>query len=314
MIFYNELIIILGGKSFYSKSKGNNLLQNEIFNLKTNDGFEFPGISMIRHINFIHDKNIFLFGGMDINTSNILGNLYCISLEKLKINSKEFKEFEIIEKDKIPLNQNYFTLDNERKNKKENINNAMTNPVYENNEKHLLNKELEDEKNKNKILIEKINQLEINLKDEKNKNINLSKKLKELNNKLEIMNKNNQKLLKNKENFDNMIYEKEKEIQELKERLSRFPFELNKGEKLMSLVIISIDQKIHCSIICKNSDKFNQIENKLYEEYPEYSNFDNIFIVNGNKIIKSKSLDENKIRHNNIIILNNILKEFHINT
>ena len=241
MIFYNELIIILGGKSFYSKSKGNNLLQNEIFNLKTNDGFEFPGISMIRHTNFIHDKNIFLFGGMDINTSNVLGNLYCISLEKLKINSKEFKEFEIIEKDKIPLNQNYFTLDNERKNKKENINNAMTNPVYENNEKHLLNKELEDEKNKNKILIEKINQLEINLKDEKNKNINLSKKLKELNNKLEIMNKNNQKLLKNKENFDNMIYEKEKEIQELKERLSRFPFELNKGEKLMSLVIILID-------------------------------------------------------------------------
>ena len=92
------------------------------------------------------------------------------------------------------------------------------------------------------------------------------------------MNKNNQKLIKNKENIDNMIYEKEKEIKELKERLSRFSFELNKGEKLMSLIFMSVDQNIQCSIICKNSDKFNQIENKLYEDYPEYSEFDNIFI------------------------------------
>mgnify|MGYP006873161027 CR=1 FL=1 len=33
----------------------------------------------------------------------------------------------------------------------------MINPSYENNTKNLLNKELEEEKNKNKILIEKIN-------------------------------------------------------------------------------------------------------------------------------------------------------------
>ena len=242
-------------------------------------------------------KNIFLFGGMDINTRHALGNLYCISLEKLKINVNEFKEFEIIEKDIVPINQNYLTIDIEKNNKIKNI---------DNNKNINLNKDLEEEKNKNKILIEKINQLEINLKDEKNKNIILSVKLKELNNNLEIMNKNNQKLLENKENFDNMIYEKEKEIKELKQRLSRFPFELNEGEKLMSLVFISVDQKFHCSIICKNSDKFNHIENKLYEDYPEYSEFDNIFTVNGNKIIKSKNLDENKIRHNDVIILNNI--------
>ena len=268
-------------------------------NIKINDGFEFPGISILRHTNFIHDKNIFFFGGMDINTRNALGNLYCISLDKLKININEFKEFEIIEK------ENYLTIDIEKNNKIKNINNIKTNPTYEK-KNFNLNKVLEEEKNKNKILIEKINQLEINLKDEKNKNIILSVKLKELNNNLEIMNKNNQKLLENKENFDNMIYEKEKEIKELKQRLSRFPFELNEGEKLMSLVFISVDQKFHCSIICKNSDKFNHIENKLYEDYPEYSEFDNIFTVNGKKIIKSKNLDENKIRHNDVIILNNI--------
>jgi len=133
-------------------------LPNEIFNLKTNDGFEFPGISTLRHINFIHDKNIFLFGGMDINTGNTLGNLYCISLEKLKINVNEFKEFEIIEKDILPINQNYLTIDIEKNNKIKNINNIMNNPVNENNKKNInLNKDLEEEKNKNKILIEKIN-------------------------------------------------------------------------------------------------------------------------------------------------------------
>ena len=307
MIFYNELIIIFGGKGDL-KLNGNNPLPNEIFNLKTNDGFDIPGISMFRHTNFIYNKNIFLFGGIDLK-GQTLGNLYCISLEKekAKIKVKEFNDFEksIIQKD-IPQNQNYFFENNEKKNKIKNANNIMIN-AYENNKKKIdLNEELEEEKNKNKILIEKINQLEINLKIEKNKNIFLSEKLKELNNNLELMTENNQNLLKNKESLDNMIYEKEKEIKELKQRLSRFPFELNEGEKLMSLVFVSVDENIHCSIICKNSDKFNQIENKLYEDYPEYSGFDNIFTVNGNKIIKSKNLDENKIRHNDIIILNNI--------
>jgi len=46
-------------------------LPNEIFNLETNDGFGFPGISMLRHTNFIHDKNIFLFGGIIINNKKI---------------------------------------------------------------------------------------------------------------------------------------------------------------------------------------------------------------------------------------------------
>lgn len=95
---------------------------------------------------------------MDINTGNTLGNLYCISLEKLKINVNEFKEFEIFEKDILPINQNYLTIDIEKNNKIKNINNIMNNPVNENNKKNInLNKDLEEEKNKNKILIEKIN-------------------------------------------------------------------------------------------------------------------------------------------------------------
>ena len=65
---------------------------------------------------------------------------------------------------------------------------------------------------------------------------------------------------------------------------------------------------MHYSIICKNTQKFTELEEKLYKEYPEYSKSNNYFIINGNRVNKTKSLDENKIRNNDIIILteNNI--------
>ena len=84
MVFYNGLMIVLGGRGLHSSSNGNNPLPIEVFNTETNDGFEFPGISMNRQTNFIYDKNIYLFGGFDTkNQQRPLGNLYRIPLEKL---------------------------------------------------------------------------------------------------------------------------------------------------------------------------------------------------------------------------------------
>ena len=62
------------------------------------------------------------------------------------------------------------------------------------------------------------------------------------------------------------------------------------------------------SIICKNTQKFIELEKKLYKDYPEYSKSDNYFMINGNRVDKTKSLDGNKIRNNDVIILtqNNI--------
>ena len=82
-----------------------------------------------------------------------------------------------------------------------------------------------------------------------------------------------------------------------------FPFDIRSNDKLMSIIIISKDKKIHFSIICKNSENFLRIEKELYEQYPEYRNENNYFIHNGEKIDKSKTLDENKIKNNSIIIL-----------
>ena len=74
-------------------------------------------------------------------------------------------------------------------------------------------------------------------------------------------------------------------------------------EELMTINFVSIDEKIHCSFICKITDIFNQVENLLYMKYPEYKEFDNNFIANGHKVNKNKKLKENNIRNNDIIIL-----------
>ena len=94
-----------------------------------------------------------------------------------------------------------------------------------------------------------------------------------------------------------------KKDEELKELKSKLPVELKKDEKLMTVIFMSDDQKIHYSLICKNTDRFNRIENLLYDEYPEYQESENYFTVNGNKIIKSKTMEQNNIKFSDIILL-----------
>ena len=94
---------------------------------------------------------------------------------------------------------------------------------------------------------------------------------------------------------------KEKELKELK---SKLPFELNKDETLLTIIFISLDQKLHYSLLCKNTSRFNTIENILYEKFPEYRKTENYFISNGRTINKSMTLEENKIKSSDVIILN----------
>ena len=164
----------------------------------------------------------------------------------------------------------------------------------------MLISQLDEEKKKNNILNNRIVELENELAKEKKININLNNIINQLKNKSKDLNsiQNSKEFL-----FENLI-EKEKEIKELKTKLSRFPFELNEGDKLISLNFTSSNQEIHYSIICKNNDFFNNVENKLYEHYPKYSETENYFIVNGKKINRYKRLNEINIKSNDIIVLN----------
>ena len=174
--------------------------------------------------------------------------------------------------------------------------------------------ELEKEKIKNKELNKKINSLAQELEFEKIKNENLEKIISSLKNELDNLLKKAKKEKNEDKNLENKskdllyeaIMEKDREIKDLKLKLSRYPFELNDGEELMSLIFIYVDQKLHCSMICKNTDKFNKVESKLYDNYSEYAENENFFTFNGIKINKYKTLKENNIKNNNIIILNTI--------
>jgi hypothetical protein len=163
-------------------------------------------------------------------------------------------------------------------------------------------------------LTEKINYLEKKLNEEKVKNLYLEKELKNANERNEKNDILIKELLKNKKKEENIkensmlenILIKDKEIDELKKKLKRFlPFELSEGEKLMSVIIESTNQKVHISVICKNTDKFNQIESKIYEkeEYNEYSEKETVFTVNGKKVNKFKTMDENEIKDNDVIVM-----------
>jgi len=158
------------------------------------------------------------------------------------------------------------------------------------------------EKEEKKYIINNNLSLEEELKEEKDKNKKLQEKIEQYESLInELLNKSNNEL--NANEVIQGFLKKDKEIEILKQKLSRFPFELSEGEELYSLIFTSGDHKIHHSIICKNTSKFSSIQSQLYDEYPDYSETNNLFTVRGNKINRNKSLEDNNIKNNDIIEL-----------
>ena len=54
----------------------------------------------------------------------------------------------------------------------------------------------------------------------------------------------------------------------------------------------------------KNTELFVFLELRLYNEYPQYKEKEIYFIVNGNRINRFKTIEENNIKNGNSIILN----------
>ena len=167
-----------------------------------------------------------------------------------------------------------------------------------------LKKQLQNEKRKNSDLNKIIKQLENKNKDYEQKINLLESELNQYKSKKENNEIQNEPKGTQDTKVLNSILEKDKEIKELRLKLSRYPFQLEDGEKLISVIFISSDQKVHYSMICKNTTKFSIIEGKLYEEYKDYEDLETYFTVNGKRINRHKSLDDNQIKNNDIIMLN----------
>jgi len=129
-------------------------------------------------------------------------------------------------------------------------------------------------------------------KDEK-KVEDLKKTIKMKDEKVAILEESNKSLLE-------MLDEKKKVVNVIK---SYIPFDIKEGDKLMCVIFMSGDGKVHHPIICKNTQKFNEVENLLYSKFPDYKETENYFLVNGIRVNKAKTLEENKIGDEQIISL-----------
>ena len=132
----------------------------------------------------------------------------------------------------------------------------------------------------------------------------LNKKEKQINDlKLELQSKDNTIKVLNSQ-----ISEKIIEFNNLKNQINiknddDLVNQINPGEKVISALIISTDQKIVYSVACKNTTPFVKIEEKLYEVYPEYKETENYFLFSGTKIKRFKTIGENKIKSGMPIML-----------
>ena len=133
--------------------------------------------------------------------------------------------------------------------------------------------------------------------------VNLKNRIKEKEKKIEVLEK---KLNECKETNEKLLLEKN-ETENLKEENDNFKkyFKIGENEKLIRIIFQSTDQKIiDYVLICKNTDIFANIEQILYNKYPEYKDSENYFTSNGIKINKNRTLEDNKIKTNDIILLN----------
>ena len=131
--------------------------------------------------------------------------------------------------------------------------------------------------------------------NEKDKIINVLKNqniYNEKNTNIKSFNSNNDQI--------NKISELENEIKQLKAYI------LSPGEKIIFIKFISTDQKINFSIAAKTNDNFTKIETILYNNYPDYKEYDNLFLVNGVKINRNKTIEENNIKENNVVTVTTI--------
>lgn len=162
---------------------------------------------------------------------------------------------------------------------------------------------------------EEIKQLNNDIKQKDKKIYDLQnemEKLKNNSNMLTINNNNTPKIEeyieKNNElnqTIHGLINDKNQIEKELKLYKLNIPFELKEGEELMCIILQSFDdQNIHYPFLCKKTLIFNNLENLIYKKLPELKDDRNFFLHNSFKVNKYETLEQNRIRDGDIIILN----------
>ena len=125
----------------------------------------------------------------------------------------------------------------------------------------------------------------------------------DLQNQLKNSNNLNNNYINFIKNLQNIIQQKDQELIKLRNELNNL-INYNKSiqnknllnrNQLMTVNFISTNGQIHYAIPCSEDDIFAMIEEKLYQEFPKYRETDNIFLANGKKVLRFKTIKENNI-------------------
>ena len=99
------------------------------------------------------------------------------------------------------------------------------------------------------------------------------------------------------------LNEKENEINNLITKLSKYDDAYCKYKDIMVVNFISSDHSIQCGIKCFANETFAEVEEKLYQKFDDFRNFNNMFLFQGNQILRFKKISENNIKDGDLIIL-----------
>jgi len=227
--------------------------------------------------------------------------MYIIYFNYIKFTAGTFTEF-------IP---NY---NNTKQIPQTNYQQQMNKKQKQNNQNHNdLLQQLNNEKSKNKKLEEKIkklnnqlNELKNNITNLKNKNINLKNENNSLKQSLTNANQFNQNNQINQMNINEInnlkqiIIQKDKEINELKSKIPNNKVYMN---DIIVINFLSTDQNIRCGIPCLADDTIAVVEEKLYQQFNEFRNTNNILLFGGNIILRFKKVRENNIHNGDTILI-----------
>lgn len=168
------------------------------------------------------------------------------------------------------------------------------------NNKNLANL-LADNASKNNDKIK--NNLTTELNNYKNENTSLKEEIEKLKNEAKLGRKKQKDIIiKQHAELD----KKEKEINDLRNELLNFKNKGNHSDDKISIHFISFPQDVDIIIQCSKNDIFASVEKKLYQIYGKYQMTENYFIYQGILINKNKTINENKIKDGDTVIINTI--------
>lgn len=134
-----------------------------------------------------------------------------------------------------------------------------------------------------------INELRIKLDEEKKKNQSL-------------MNKNND-LKKSNDEYSSKIQKLENELKQKAKNKQDNSLAFIDPKTIMAVNFMSmgLSDIYHYALPCTDTDLFIKLEEKLYDDFPQYKNYETYFVCRGKRIKIFKTLAQNGIKNNDII-------------